>query len=163
MVEFIHSNLGIAIVGGVCTLLSSLITIFIQRLWAKKDSKKSSLQHKTEEYQEENTQLRKQLEIYEAVEQSTDGEFFVLKQKKMPICPICWTAEHKPFPIYEKEESGMFTCSHCKHKGIYNKIKVQKIRAEEQAASDSLLQAIAGIQGVDRGDDNFYGGYPRTF
>lgn len=159
-IEFIHSDFGLVIIAGFFGLLGSGLTILFPRLFEKSDQKKSNIRDELEKCRKEIDGLRKELDLYEAVKQSATGEYLVQKETDMAICPICWPKIHKAIPIYEDSDTGKFTCGCCQHTGIFDRIKVERIKREDQAASDELWRSISRIQGIDHGDEDFYDSLP---
>lgn len=131
--EFIHSDLGLVVIAGLFTLFGTGITIFFTRIFQAKDQKKLNAQQELEKCRKEIGELRKKLDVYEAVVRSETGDYLVQKESGAAICPICWPDRHKPIPIYEDSDTGKFTCSSCRHTGIFNRIKVLRIDAEKKS------------------------------
>lgn len=155
MKEFIHSDLGLVLIAGLFTLLGACLAVLLTHIFEKNNQKKTNIQKELGKCQKEIGELRKKLDIYEAVEQSTTGDYLVQKESGMAICPICWPDRHKPIPIYEEGDTGKFVCSCCHHSGIFDKVKVQRINAENEADSKEFLCSIRAIN-QDQGD--FYEG-----
>lgn len=156
LIEFIHSDLGLVIIAGLFTLFGT----GLGHLLKKGDQKKLSNQNKLEQYKKEIEELRIKLDLYEAVERSVTGDYLIQKKTQTAICPICWPNDHKAIPIYEDTDTGKFICSCCKHTGIFNRAKVNRIDAENKAASDALLRTMSSI---DQDPEDFYDGYLRRF
>lgn len=135
ILTWLSSNLGSVIVPIVCVLLTYVLTVRHER---KKDKAVSNKM-----LQMEIDNLRSQLEIYETTSSSQSGDFLVRKENGEAICPVCWRADHKAIPIYEKDGTAYYICGKCGTKGIYNYHKVQQIKAENEAAKKRLLNSIS--------------------
>lgn len=159
LIEFIHSDLGLVIIAGLFTLLGTGLA----RLFEKSDQKKLSNQNKLEQYQKKIEELQIKLDLYEAVEQSVTGDYLFQKKTRTAICPICWPNNHKAIPIYEDTDTGKFICSCCKHTGIFNRAKVDRIDAENKAANDALLRTMYSFNGIGQDPGDFYDGHLHRF
>ena len=153
MSEFFRSSAFIGFAGTILgAIIGAIITVFATQYFTKKNSKEADIRSRLERALEENKNLKSRRDCYEAIEPATEGDFYLVKQTQEKICPVCWRDRHKAIPIYENTEAdvGYYVCSCCKNKGIFNRIKVQTIQAENEAATQEMWRNINRITGIDR-------------
>ena len=114
-------------------LILALIGFAAGRYVRNKDLKKDKSEAETNQLKAENSSLKKQLALYEDVEQSKTGNYLIMKKNGWIICPTCWTKDHNPVLIYDNS-GGTFVCGGCGKAGTYDhqKTRERDRRIEEQ-------------------------------
>lgn len=119
---------------------SGFVGFIITQIQNKKNKKldnEKALKAKNEQLEKEIVELKTQLSKYEDVEKSTTGNYLILKETGMPICPVCWGNEHKAIPIYETA-NGRYYCSICKRYDTYSFNKVAENGRRYKQADEEI-------------------------
>lgn len=135
MAEWLEGNWIDIVVPIVCVLLTWLLTMHHERKGKQSDTNKD-LQLQIES-------LKEKLAVYEDVEQSQSGDFFILKNSGRKICPICWSADHVPIPVFENNDTGYYICAKCEKSGVFDHVKVRRIAVEQSAAQEKLFECMS--------------------
>lgn len=121
--------------------IGSFISFIIGRRAAKKNRKSeeiSRLNSVIKEKDNEIKELKQQLDKFVSVDQSTKGNFLILKEKNMPICPVCWSNDKNAIPIYANKE-GKYKCGACGLNEVYDTRLYNESQAEEIQFFDDVL------------------------
>lgn len=137
-IELINTPAGAAIIGAI---ISGPVCSFITWWLSKSHEQKKEITDTNSALQQEIERLQKKVQIYEATQPSTTGDYLILKNSGQAICPTCWGAAHKLVPIYGNE-TGHYICGGCKTQGIFDHQKVRKLAQEQEMANRELWDTI---------------------
>lgn len=107
-----------------------------ERQEKRSDDQTLSMQQTIEKLTAENQELKNRIELYEAVEQAPNGNYYILKINGERICPICWRKDHKAIPIFG--DDGSYLCGGCGMSGIYDRDIVQHNRYLAEKENEKL-------------------------
>lgn len=62
------------------------------------------------------------------IKSSKGGDCLYWPDKDLYLCPVCLYSENRITPVFEDEQSGYYTCDHCKSRRIFNRITVEIAR-----------------------------------
>ena len=130
ILKILNVNAEVVIAGLVA--IGSFISFIIGRRAVNKNRKSeeiSRLNCVIKEKDNEIKQLKQQLDKFTSVDRSTKGNYLILKEKNMPICPICWSKGNKTIPIYESEK-GRYKCGACGLDEVYDTELYNQSKAE---------------------------------